>query len=133
MRHERTRLRTWIAALLAIVFGGILLFISQQFEGHWYGRLINDCGSIIIASVALVLVFDYWQKEAFFTELFKTARNAEQVQMSGISGFSESFHDDVPWEEFFHRSTTLDIFFCYGSTWRNTHGHRLEPFLKDDK
>jgi hypothetical protein len=133
MRNERSRLRTGIAALVALLAGSGLLFLSQVWRNAWYGRLLNDLGSIIIASIALVLIFDFWQKEAFFNELFASARSAAELKASGIVGFSSSFQDNVDWEEFFGRSTHLDIVFAYGSTWRNTHLHRLERLLARDK
>lgn len=133
MRNERSRLRTWFAAVVAILIGIVFLYISHLFPGKWYERVLNDLGSIVIVSVALVLVFDAWQKEAFFAELFKTARASAQLSRSGLSGFSASFHDDIEWDDLFRRSTHLDIFFVYGATWRNTHTQRIEQLLARDR
>jgi hypothetical protein len=133
MRHERSRLRTWIAALLSLIVGGVLLLLSEQLTGRWYTGLLGDFGSLVVVSVGLILVFEHWQREAFVADLLKSARVAEQLERSGISGFFDSFHEGVDWDDIFKRSSKLDIVFAYGSTWRNTHALRLERLLaKDD-
>jgi len=133
IKHERSVLRTGIAVLGAIVVGGALLLLSYSADGRWYQRLLNDFGSIIIASIALVLIFDYWQKEAFFRELFQTAKFGAELKSSGLTGFSSSFQDDIDWDDLFKSSSHLDIFFVYGQTWRNNHVAKVESLLSRDK
>lgn len=133
MRHERSRLRTGVAALVAVLVGVAVLYSSQFVRDNHVERLLNDLGSIVIVSVGFVLVFDYWQKEAFFAELFGTAKASNQIAESGLTGFFSSFQDNVDWDDLFQRSTHLDIIFAYGATWRNSHSQRLERLLSKDK
>src|SRR5205807_1387586 len=126
-------LRTAVAAALGVIVGAGLILVSHAFEGRWYGTLLRDLGSITIASVALVLIFDYWQKDALFRELFKHAKTASQLQAARITGFSSRFEDQVPWEDLFAKSTHLEIMFAYGTTWRNTHSYRITSLLEKDK
>lgn len=133
IHNERSRLRTGIASLIAVLTGIALLYFSQFVRDSHFERLLNDLGSIVIVSVAFVLVFDYWQKEAFFAELFGAAKASAQLAQSGLTGFFASFHDGVDWDEIFRRSTHLDIMFAYGATWRNTHLQRVERLLGQDK
>ncbi len=126
-------LRTAVVALLGLLAGGLLIIISLQLPDRWYGTLLNHLGTILIASIALVLIFDYWQKDALFRELFRHARSATELQAARIAGFSSSFQDQIPWEDLFGKSTHLDILFAYGATWRNTHSHRIDALLARDR
>ncbi|MBU0717454.1 MAG: hypothetical protein KJ749_04325 [Planctomycetes bacterium] len=89
----------------------------------------GSLGSVLIAAVALIVIFDFWQKDSLFRELFRHARSAEQLLAARISGFSSTFQDNVPWEELFSKSTRLDLMIAYGATWRNTHTQRIKSFL----
>ncbi len=122
-------LRTAVAGAIGLIVGSALIFVAIRLPGTWYGTLLLNLGSTVIASVALVLIFDYWQKDALFREFFRFAKSAEQLQAARISGFSSTFQDQIPWEELFAKSTHLDILFAYGSSWRGTHGHRIDAML----
>jgi hypothetical protein len=126
-------LRTAVAAVLGLLAGSLLIFIAIQLPNTWYGTLILNLGSVVIASVALVLIFDYWQKDALFREFFRYAKSAEQIKAARISGFSSTFQDQIPWEDLFAKSTYLDVVFAYGSTWRGAHGHRIDAMLAKDR
>ncbi len=122
-------LRTLLAAVAALLAGGILLFCADVWHGEWYAQLLHELGSVLIAAVALIVIFDFWQKDALFRELFKNARSAEQLHAARISGFSSTFQDNIPWEDLFRKSTRLDLMIAYGATWRHTHSQRIQSFL----
>lgn len=122
-------LRTLLAAAAALLVGGVLLLCAAVWHGEWYAQLLHELGSVLIAAVVLVVIFDFWQKDALFQELFRNARSAEQLQAARITGFSSTFQDNVPWEDLFRRSTRLDLMIAYGATWRNTHSQRIKGFL----
>jgi hypothetical protein len=123
------RLRITATVLAVLLLAVLTLVISEHIGIKWLSTLLNELGSILIASTALALVFDYWQKEAFFNDLFRQARIATQVRASGLVGFSLTPHDKVDWDDLFGQSTKLDVFFVYGSTWRHAHRHRVVSML----
>lgn len=129
IRAERTKLRTWVAALSAVILAILLMVLGGAVRLSWLSILLYNIGSFLLASVVIALIFEFWQLKIFLEELFEEAKITDQVRRARILGFSTTFHDGVAWEELFERSSQLDILFVYGSTWRNTHQHRLEKLL----
>lgn len=122
-------LRTLLAGAVALLVGGALLFCGEVWDDKWYAQLLHDLGGVLIAAIALILIFEFWQKDALFREFFQHARSAEQLRAARISGFSSTFQDNVSWEDLFRRSTRLDLMIAYGATWRHTHRQRISGFL----
>lgn len=125
-------LRTLLAGAAALIVGGVLLLCAHAWHATWYAQILHELGSVLIATVALLAIFDFWQKDALFRELFRHARSAEQLRAARISGFSSAFQDNVPWEDLFAKTKCLELMVAYGATWRNTHSQRLNHFLSNE-
>src|SRR6185436_2828221 len=76
------------------------------------------------------LIFEFWQLRNLLNDLFQLSRISEQLQRAKVSGFSVSFHDNIPWEDLFRESHHLDMMVAYASTWRNAHRSKIEEFLR---
>ncbi len=133
MKFKKAKNTTIVASIIGILFGAILMLIGQSTSINWLCVLLTHTGSFVIASVAIALIFQFWQMRGLLEELLSATRWAEQIEASGISGFSTNFHDSVQWDKFFDRkrSNRLNIMFAYASTWRNAHQQHLEEFLSD--
>ncbi len=129
MNFEHSTQNTIIAALGALVFGGLLLVIGAHVEVSWISILLLNVGSFIIASVVMTLIFEFWQLRGLIKDLFRHAQVAEQLQRSQLSGFSVSFHDNVPWNDLFSESNRLNLFVAYATTWRNAHLAKLQHLV----
>lgn len=129
-RSERYKLRTAIAALTLILAGVLLLALGANVKVQWLSLLANGLGSFLIASVAIGLIFEFWQLRGLLDDLNEQARIIHEVAAARLSGFSASFYDSVPWEKLFLESTRLDMVFAYAATWRNAHQNHLERFLR---
>lgn len=117
-------------------FGLILLFASQYPGNHWMWKItravLNDLGGLIIASVALGLVWDKYGKRTFRDELFAQYDIGADIRDAGIEGFVEAFQDITEWDELFERSQHIDIFVGYASSWRGSRRRDFQSFLGKD-
>lgn len=132
MKYERSTLRMAIVALGFLLLGVLALVVGSNVETRWLSVLALNTGAFIIASVVMALIFEFWQLRGLLEDLFRQTGVAEQIHRSQITGFSVSFHDNVPWEELFRESNRLDLMVSWASTWRNTHHIRLQNFLARD-
>jgi hypothetical protein len=131
MVGSQTRYRTAIAALLFLLVGVLFLVLSANVFDGVLSVLSAHVGSFVIASVAMALIFEFWQLRALLDDLFAQIRAAEQIKEAGLTGFTVSFHDRIPWEDLFNESNRLDVVVAYARTWRNTHERKLRDFLDD--
>ena len=130
MKLSHSVQRTIIVALLSVLSGGVLLLIGASVSKPWLSVLLLNVGAFIIASVAMALIFEFWQLRSLLDDLFAAAQVSEQLQRAQLSGFSVSFYDGVPWDELFNESNRLDLMVSYARSWRNTQLMRLQRFLE---
>lgn len=94
---ERTTLRTWLTSVIVAIFGILLLVCSEvQSWWMWIGgqslqSVVRDIGSLLIASVAITLLWELVGKRAFLDELLPKFRLSEDLVSGGIIGFKTSF------------------------------------------
>ena len=124
---ERTNLRAVLLSIVTLLCGVILLFISNS-KRLWGGleaiqAVIRDSGSLLVASVAVVILWELVGKRAFLDELLGKVQIAEEVRRAGIIGYGDFRH--MEWISLFQSVSNLDIFFVYGRTWRNTYAGQL--------
>lgn len=129
MNLQQSTLRTLLASLLGVLLGGGLLIGSTQVHPPW-STLLANVGAFVVASVVMALIFQFWQLRALLEDLFNRVQSAEQWRRSGISGFSASIYDNIPWDELFAESDRLSMIVAYARTWRNSHQVRLEEFVR---
>jgi hypothetical protein len=117
-----------VTALVVAALGGTLIWVSTlktlQDNGTWR-LLLQQFGSLLIASVTLALLWELVGKRAFASEIFEVARIGADVRNAALVRIGTSYLDDVEWEAYFATVEKLDIFLAYGSTWRGAHFHRL--------
>jgi hypothetical protein len=131
--RERTNLRTFgISILVAGV--GILLFIVSRLDFMdsfpELQSVVKDLGSLLIASIAVALIWELFSKRAFMSELLTTTRLADEIQESGLIRISPKWHGEIDWTSLFRRSDNINIFFMYGRTWRNINRAELQNFAR---
>lgn len=133
MKLKNTTAKTILASIIGLLFGALLIMFGQSAKNDWLQILLTHTGSFVIASVAMALIFQFWQMRGLLEDLYRAMRWSEQMTASGVSGFSTSFHDNVQWDKLFDRKrgNKLNIMFAYASTWRNANQQRLENFLSD--
>jgi len=131
---ERTTLRTWFTVTLVGVLGITLLTLAE-ISSLWMGyqsvqSVVRDIGSLMLASIAVSLLWELAGKRAFLDELLMKVRLSEEIKAAGILKFNPSFHDDIDWENLFKTATEIDIFFISGRTWRRIQGAQLAAAAK---
>jgi hypothetical protein len=128
---ERTNLRTVLVASIVALIGVGMLVLADN-NGIWgmnntnasFPSVIRDVGGLLVASVAVALLWELFGKRAFFEELWEKIRLAEDIREAGIIQFTKDF-SDVDWDPLFENVKEIDIFFIYGRTWRRLYGNRL--------
>ncbi len=129
---DTSTLKTVAVALVMALIGILLIVVGSHDDTGWRASLTYNTGSFIIASVVLALIWQFWQSKSFFEDMLRKSNITENLCRARITHFFTSFYDAVPWDELFAGSRSLDIFFAYGATWRNTHKQSLERFLDSD-
>ncbi|NOK62418.1 MAG: hypothetical protein GFH27_549293n152 [Chloroflexi bacterium AL-W] len=131
---ERTNLRTAVVTLIVLMFGVALLYISTSWQ--WLKdrsaiqSVTEQLGGLLIASVALALIWELVAKRAFLSELMSEARLAEEIRNAGIVTVPRDFYRDIDWPQLFQRTKQLDIYFAYGRTWRGANRNELLTLAK---
>ena len=132
---ERVNLRTILVSLFVCVAGFVLLFYSKQIDENGYhrlGSLSRESGVVLLAAVALVLLWDLVGKRAFADEILAKANMSRDLAEAGLDVVSSSFQDKrINWEELFKNACKLDLFISYGHTWRNSQLDRMDKMLSD--
>ena len=126
---ENTNIRTYLISLLIGFIGMGLLIISYQnwFINPW-NKLIEELGAVLIASVALAIIWDLFSRRSFLKELLSATKLSEQIIDTGLIGISPNWHGSVNWEDLINSASSIKIFFMYGRTWRNTNRAKLIEF-----
>lgn len=131
---ERTTLRVILLALTAASLGLLMIVLSNtwSFLAQHPGTqaVVKDLGSLMIASVAVAVLWELYARRAFLSEILSTTRLADEVKTTGLIGVSAKWRGEVNWPRLFNTASELEIFFTYGSTWRNTYKEEIEAFAK---
>lgn len=131
-----TTLQIVLTAIVVVIFGLLLIVIAEiNALWFWIGQeniqsvvqsVLSDIGSLLLASVAISLLWELVGKRAFLDEILSKVRLSQDVISTGIIKITSDFQDDIDWNSLFHHVNDLDIFFLYGQTWRGTHAVRLQ-------
>lgn len=131
---ERTTLRVILLALTAAATGILFIVLSntwvflQSYPGAQ--AVIKDLGSLMVASVAVAVLWELYARRAFLSEILSTTRLADEVKTTGLIGVSAKWRGEVNWPRLFNTASEMEIFFTYGSTWRNTYKEEIEAFAR---
>ena len=135
--RSRTNLSFVLASTGVALLGFVLLVLGNQtFTLGWWEFIrpvVRDLGSLLIASVAVGVLWEVIGKRSFRQELFAQAQISEDLQRAGIEGCFESFRRFDDWSEMFRNSTSVDIYVAYARTWRESCREDLETFVKRKK
>lgn len=122
--RERTNLWTILITIIILLVGITLLFLADNWgwliSNPSFQSIARELGGLLIASVALSLVWELVAKRAFLAELMAKARLAEEVRTAGLITLPRDFYRDVDWSELFRKVRDLDVFYAYGETWRHS-------------
>jgi hypothetical protein len=128
-----TTLETALTAIAVAALGGTLIWVTTlkalADNGTWR-LLLQEFGVVLIASVALALLWELVGKRTFASEMFAIARVGADVRNAGLVRVGTSYLEDVAWQDLFETVEKLDIFVAYGSTWRTTHFQRLQAVAR---
>lgn len=126
---ERTNLRTILTAIFTAVLGVCLLYLAANWtyltQYPSIQSVIRELGGLVIASIALALLWELAAKRAFLSELMSKARLAEDVRSAGLINIVQDFYRGIEWPRLIKNVTKFDVFFAYGRTWRNTNNAEL--------
>ncbi len=88
--------------------------------------ILKDVGSVMLASVAIGVIWDRIMRRSFLDEVFATANLGEDIRKSGLSRVYSDFDTQVNWDHLFRDTTRFDMFIAYGLFVR----HLLRPYLE---
>lgn len=128
---QLTNFRTIVSSLILALAGGFSLFISEFVDWQdlpWLQSIFRDIGSLLIASIAIGLVWELFSKRAFYAEALSESRLVDDIVTTGLIGASAKWQGNIAWEELFRTADTVKIFFAYGRTWRNTYHEQIDEF-----
>jgi hypothetical protein len=114
------------------ILGVILILFADLID--WQAHLsiqtlLRDFGSLLIASVAVAVVWELFSKRAFYAEALSASRLVDEIMETGLIGVSAKWHENIDWQRLFRSTNNLQILFIYGRTWRNTHRVDLVDFV----
>jgi hypothetical protein len=143
--RERTSLRTRLLAIFVLLFGILLLVAANGWDWlrHHYilTSLVRDCGSLLIVSVPVAVLWELYAKRAFIDELLSKARAsvndliartilARELQEAGLRAFTTDFAHQVNWLDLFRNARRVDLFFSYARSWMNINNAQLEELAR---
>jgi hypothetical protein len=129
--QQLTSYRTYIVSFVIGVVGIAFVLLSDLID--WQGHLsvqtlLRDFGSLLIASVAVAIVWELSSKRAFYAEALSASRLVDDFTETGLVGASAKWHGNIDWQRLFRSTNYLQILFIYARTWRNTHRVDLIEF-----
>ncbi|MFJ9574079.1 hypothetical protein [Streptomyces bacillaris] len=123
-----TSLKYWLVSVISLIVGICFLYVSGLgwFERHeTIGTLANQVGGLMVASVALALLWELVGRRSFFQEMLEVLRLKNDVESAGLDAIGTDYTKVVNWEHRLGNAKKLDIFAAWATTWRNTHQARL--------
>ncbi len=119
--------------IIILFFSGIICFIVV-FLGNWEGyeiwqTILREFGGLLIVSTIISLIIDHRSKKIIIDDVLEKIDLKKEIVKSGIYEIYDSFQDilKAKWEKYFASAHNIDIFICYGRTWR----HKLsKEFIK---
>lgn len=127
--HKLGTLETVLAAVIGVLIGIGLLYVAGRNDWmatrHGLRSVLDSLAGLLIASVALGVLWELVGKRAFARQILNTARTIADIDTAGLTHVGTNYLDDPDWETLFTNVTKLDIFFVYGRTWRNINHSRL--------
>ncbi len=127
--RETTNLTVLLVAAGAAAVGIALLYVAGRAD-WWQGRLaaqtlVSQVGSLLVAAVALALLWEFVGKRKFAEEILEKVGIASDVDRAGIVRFTDQYLKDVEWDAYFAGVQKLDIVVAYGRTWRQAQWDQL--------
>lgn len=123
--RERTDARTALTAIGVAAIGVCLLWLADGWS--WLAAketlqsLVRSVGSLLIASVALGVLWELRGKRLFLDEVLERMQVSVSVANAGIRLVGNQYLREVDWQGYLTKARRIDFFFAYASTWRNAH------------
>jgi hypothetical protein len=121
---EKVTLRALLLALGIALAGVVILWISISIPQGYpvWQALVRESGALLFITGVITLLWDLYGKRALLDEVLAKAQLSKDIDVAGIDRVMDSFQSrNLDWTPYFDKASTLDIFFAYGHTWRNTH------------
>lgn len=118
--EERTRLRITVQAFAAAAAGLGFIYLSTLQSIQAYPSLhglLRDLGDLLVASVAIYLLWEFHGKKAFLEEI-EGRLNLPGAAQARIIQVTNRFYTEIHWARYFEEVENLDIFVVYAETWR---------------
>lgn len=128
---QLTSYRTYVVSIAMGAAGIVLILLADliNWQNHLsIQTLLRDFGSLLIASVAVAVVWELFSKRSFYAEALSASKLVDEVTETGLIGASAKWHGNIDWQRLFRGTNTLQILFIYARTWRNTHRVDLIDF-----
>jgi hypothetical protein len=90
---------------------------------------LRDISTVLIASVALSIIWELRQKRDFVQEVLSVQDLVKEIDETGLIGISSKWHGEVDWRRLLRTANELDIFHIYGKTWFSTNHEALSEFI----
>jgi hypothetical protein len=132
--QDRTNYLVYLIAIIVSALGVLLIYWASP--GEWLGSrqplttILQALGITLLTSVSIGLLWELFVRRTFLEELKMRIGIAGDIDAAGLIGFTDHFYESPEWESYFTKSNQLDIFFAYGSTWRNVNEGNLRVFVK---
>jgi len=129
---ERTNLRTSLLAVLVAFAGGILVAVAELVLAPlpWLQILVRDFGALLVASVAVAILWDLYARRSLLAELLAETNLVDDIETTGLIRVSEKWQGEVDWPSLFNASDSFSCFFMYARTWQNNYRENLVRFAK---
>lgn len=125
-----TQLKTLLGSVCVAVIAVVLLWQSETAELSLVQEsLLANVGGLMLVSVSLYLLFEFWLRRAWVNELFAEAQAGEKIRAAGLRGISTDF-SSVDWADHFAGSARLDLWFSYALTWNHEHHGEITKLLR---
>jgi hypothetical protein len=111
--RERTNLRTILIAIAAFAVGATFLVVAGQkswwHERAWAAAVLRELGALIVATVAISLLWESTVRHAILEEFWAKAKVGESIRVAGLLHVSDSFHHDIDWKALFDGTARVDL------------------------
>ena len=121
-----------IAGILLTFLGGALLSLSYWMTSapETVREIVKEIGISIFGIGVLALIWELAARRSFMREILDSVDLADQIHEAGLKQLTFRYGQEMPWKTLFEDSQTVDLFFSYAQTWRNSNMSDLQEFVK---
>lgn len=132
LQRKITNLAAWLVSSGVVLLGLVFIITAPLVSNPILSEILKNIGGTVFGVGVLAFLWEVFTKRGFRQETLSLVNVAASLDKAGVEAIELNYLE-AQWKELFSTAERLDIFYAYGSTWRNTHLIALKDLVARSK